>query len=679
MRSIRNDSCERLGTWLCRLACLAALGSPPAAAEDLPFREVDRCTSDTEPGGLNLEAALAAGGRIAFRCGGPATIRITKRHALTRSVEIDGANQITLDGNNESSLLAVLPFPSAPDVAIRLANLTIRRMSTPTGTVASVIEGFAVVISNSHILESESPIEAVGKQVLIENSSFESNRGVMLSTLSADVKIANTIVRSTNGPPLLMFGGNLDITDSNFDGNVRSIVLATSGTCGIRIARSQFTGNRSTSADIFNIPAAGGALRTQCPAHIENSSFVNNTTSADGGAINADAAASLDIRGSRFERNTAAGRGGAIAAPGGVVTLQYTGLTGNRAKIGGALFFGDSFESNARLEAHGVTFSGNIASDDGGAIAGTNTTVKILRGVFKRNQAQFGGAIWLNMVAQLESVIANTLFVLNKAPLGTFIGNTTTFINSTIVGSDGPGLVQFPAFTSHSPAFAIRLANTIVENNSGGNCRGGASSFLADGPNLQFPGTTCGSGITVAPALLDTFYAPIIGGPARARGNNALCQGAAVQGHDLYGEARPQAGKCSIGAVEGDLERIIHRMLASRSESPVQPQCPPGSPGAYPNCSGSGPSTKTCPPGSHGRWPNCHGSAQHPSKPYPKRGGCRPGSTWSSACKSAGRCGPGTIGIPPYCFPRSAIPSADIPGWIRRYEERSGNEPERRY
>jgi hypothetical protein len=41
-----------------------------------------------------VAAALAASGRIAFSCGGTATIRITRLPSITRSIEIDGGGQI---------------------------------------------------------------------------------------------------------------------------------------------------------------------------------------------------------------------------------------------------------------------------------------------------------------------------------------------------------------------------------------------------------------------------------------------------------------------------------------------------------------------------------------------------------------------------------------------------------
>lgn len=687
MRNIRKGArSKRLRRWLCAVLCAGALGLPAgAAAEEPALTEVDRCGSDVEPGGTNLATALVRGGRITFRCGGPATIRITRQHAPTRSVDIDGGNQITLDGNNETALLLVTG-PTGLSVTVRLANLTIRRMAHPAGTMAGVFQGVQLAVVNSHISESQSPI-IVSRQLLIEGSTFESNRGVLIN--GNDVDLVRTTIRSNSGPPLLGFGGVVTIADSLFEGNVRSILLARSGTnCSLRIVRTRFVNNRSTAPDL-QTPPGGGAFLTRCRTEIDNGIFSGNSTSGPGGAILIGAEApEVIIRGSRFEDNSAAEGGGAIAiapalSPRRLLKLQYTILSRNRAKMGGAVFTGQSPENDLVLEGQGVTFADNVASVAGGAIAGWNTTLRMSRGVFRHNEASMGGAVWLNMLAARESQIVNTLFVLNKSPGGTFVGNTTRFTNTTVVGSKGPGLVQAPAFTGNDPARGLRLANSIVENNSGGNCRPGRAGIVDDGSNLQFPDTSCGAGIKVAAALLDTFYAPIVGGPARAQGNDALCQGADVQARDLYGEKRPKSDRCSIGAVEGDLERLLKQRLAAKPDKPDTPSCPPGSTGSYPQCGKPNDSKdrydpkQKCPSGSAGHWPDCGSEAgKYPTRPK----SCRPGTAWWPQCKVAGRCGPGMVGIPPYCIPREAVPDeSTLRNLLQQYEGGRAPETRRRY
>ena len=92
-------------------------------------------------------------------------------------------------------------------------------------------------------------------------------------------------------------------------------------------------------------------------------------------------------------------------------------------------------------------------------------------------------AVWIDTPANRPSVFANSLFALNKAPAGTFVGRAARFINATMLGSDGPGLVLLPPVTG-GPAQAIRLSNSIVENNNGGNCPADPASIIDDGANL---------------------------------------------------------------------------------------------------------------------------------------------------------------------------------------------------
>ena len=97
--------------------------------------------------------------------------------------------------------------------------------------------------------------------------------------------------------------------------------------------------------------------------------------------------------------------------------------------------------------------------------------------------------MWIDTPANRPSVFANSLFALNKAPAGTFVGRAARFIKATMLGSDGPGLVLLPPVTG-GPAQAIGLSNSIVENNNGGNCPADPASIIDDGANLQFPDTT---------------------------------------------------------------------------------------------------------------------------------------------------------------------------------------------
>jgi predicted outer membrane repeat protein len=569
MPSIRNVShrSRRSPFRLLIALCAARLLAPGVAiAQDQPpltATIVNSCVTDVDAGGTNLASALAAGGSITFACGGPATIRITRAHFITRGINVDGGGQITLDGNNETMLL----LPNAPDVTIGLKDLTVRRMTNPAafviGSVVFSTENKRVhlFIVNSRILESNKPIFVANGEVTVENSVFERNTGTVIGAPIVTLRGARLrnnefpIVTSTSN---LSKSGQVDISDSTFEGNTG---VSSFDFCHhVSIVRTSFVDNSTLSKQT----TGGGAFGTNCPTDVENGTFTGNVSGSNGGAISvASGAQRVSIRGSRFMGNMAAGGGGAItvdATPGIplAVVLQQTIFRNNRAGSGGAVFFegppGDA-TADATFTGRTVTFSGNTAADRGGAIAGRNAILDMSRSVFVRNTAQSGAAVWIDTAANRPSVFVNSLFALNKAPAGTIVGRAVHFINATVLGSDGPGLALLQPVAG-GPAQAIHLSNSIVENNSGGNCSDPAS-IIDDGTNLQFPGTTCGGTITVGAALLDTFYAPMIGGPARARGKDAVCSGPKVQGLDLYGRKRPQTDHCSIGAVEGDLEQML--------------------------------------------------------------------------------------------------------------------------
>jgi len=429
-----------------------------------------------------------------------------------------------------------------------------------------------VLLHNTRIVGSHAPIRAGEGAVIAEDSDFDSNTETAIA--ARIIELTRVKIRQTAGSPMEAIGGTVTLTDSDISANGRSVF----DQCQLSIVRTPFTANVAETDGPAGAKG-GGALFTGCTTTIENSRFVNNRSSTGGAIYIGKNAPSVIIQGSRFEGNRATNNGGAIAmepfdAVRRTLELVYITFKNNQAKMGGAIDLGEFLENDTLLDARGVTFTANAASSQGGAIAGTNAAVQIRRGLFLRNEAQWGGAIWLHKRAVRPSVVANTLFALNKAPSGTFVGDSTRFVNVTMVGSEGPGIVVFPY--GQNTGRALRLANTIVENNSGDNCRGGLPGIVDEGDNVQFPGTSCGATIREAVALLDTFYAPIIGGAARAQGNEATCAAAPVQGHDVYGEKRPQADRCSIGAVEGDVTQMLRRRRLGREpghipEWPLQP------------------------------------------------------------------------------------------------------------
>lgn len=518
---------------------------------------VNRCgtdIADSSGGGINLKQALAEGGVVSFDCGPNATIVITEEHKLTRSTYIEGNNNVTLDGANSVTMLSV----DVPDVAIRVENIIVRRAGPPDwapGILAINRSGFiqgrsdtTATLNHVRFLDSNRPLNA--GRLIIAETIFDGNRGDAI--LGRDITLSNVRIRNNARRAIVARGGVVSVFDTQVSSSGSSLFQE----CRLHIERASFSSNASA---FVTVP--GGAMATGCETEIVNSRFTNNRSDLGGGAISiTKSAPSVTIRGSQFEGNIAAEGGGAIALEGLAMeprklVLEWSVFRRNKAKSGGALSLGAAFENNDLLESRGVLFSDNEASSQGGAVAGANVTFRTRRSIFLRNRAPAGGALWLHQQADRKSLIANSLFVLNKSDAGTIQGSNARIVNTTIVGSEGAALVTFPQEGLPGDR-AFHLKNSIIENSSRANCEPGLIPVIDEGHNLQWPGASCGSTITVAVAALDTFYAPIPRGAAHEAGDLATCLSDEVGAIDVYGEHRPQTDRCSIGAVEGDLTRI---------------------------------------------------------------------------------------------------------------------------
>jgi predicted outer membrane repeat protein len=555
---------------------LVALGCFDLAAQEPPSTVVDRCTSDSDPGGVNLATALQTGGNITFNCGGRATIRITQRHSIERPVSIDGGGVITLDGGGTSGFLSA----AQPTAIVGLSRITLRAMKgVTTGSNA-------VTIADSVILDSDSPIAARGL-VRVNRSTFEGNRGAVIT--ASGLVAADMQMRRNRAIAISISGGGANIQDSVIEDNGESIFAD----CGDTIfLRTTFTRNTT----LVNALRPGGAMRVDCSSvEIINSSFSENKSNSDGGALHiGPGVRMISIRGSRFTGNSAARGGGAVsietkAAAEPDVRFKHTIFKSNAARWGGAVFHAALADTPVaglgKISGEAVTFSGNTASERGGAIAVEAMALDLFRAAFLGNAAPSGGAIWHEPAGRGPNALANAIFALNKSGDGVIVGRALTLANSTVLGSEGAGVLfltpsstllgfegeSVPFLTRAKEAVAsdtITFANTIVENNSGGNCRIDAARIVPQGINLQFPDDGCGRGFGVAAALLDTFYAPLIGGPARANGLDNICAGALVRSVDFYGNRRPMADRCSIGAVEGDVARVVSHLKQPKPRPP---------------------------------------------------------------------------------------------------------------
>jgi predicted outer membrane repeat protein len=508
---------------------------------------VTKCSTESQPGpGLNLVDAIASGGGVGFQCNGQ-VIHVTHTLRISRPLDIDGGNG--------SALAADAGVPMfAADPAARL--ITIRNIELTGGsnvTFGSIFDGTAVdlelINANVHNAghTNGSVYGFVGGAVIrassihAQNSTFSKNTGTVL--MAPSMTIEGSDFDSNLGQPFMPSsvddGGVLTVNNSTFEGNGVSVWRAGD----VTIRGCDFFDNANPSG-------YGGALTFRGKASIEKTTFRKNTA-LSGGAI-WFSAGQLALNRVTFENNTASEDGGAVGVPRNTsdtaITTRYSHFRGNKAQSGGAISIPGS--GNRSLTGFAVNFARNTASNDGGAIFADSVAIDLVRAQMVDNQAgQSGGAI--NVTGLVEARLANALIARNQAQTGAaFSGSRVRFINATIADNKGTAVGLLP-----QRGAVAALANTIVLNNSGGNCALADGRLDDGGHNVQFPGTDCGPGIVSGDPGLDGMYVPVPNSPVRFGGDISACTSPPINGRDIFNANRPQTqGKCTIGAIERSIE-----------------------------------------------------------------------------------------------------------------------------
>ena len=182
----------------------------------------------------------------------------------------------------------------------------------------------------------------------IVNSTFEGNQAIVEAELPLGI----------GGGAIAT--GNIIVLQIVLTGNdeVEEALAIFDGDTWLNIANSTFTDNDSVSA--------GGAVLSYGKTSISRTTFTNN-----------------DISG-------AYGAGGAIAVA-GELSLSYSKLVGNSASSGGAVALLDDFGGGHVLTRN--TFTSNVATDQGGAIAGWTDAGSARGNRFTSNRAPLGSAV----------------------------------------------------------------------------------------------------------------------------------------------------------------------------------------------------------------------------------------------------------------------------------------------
>ncbi len=490
----------------------SAAVAPHASANLAPAQVVVTSTADSGPNTLRQALIdVPSGGTITFNLPSPSTITLSTGVLVvnkTMTITGPGAANLTIDANYISRVISV-----TTGVTLNLQNITLKqgastipaeplkrfarlaRAPQPKGGVsAQVSDGFGGAIYNLGTLG-------------VTNSTFLNNYAVVSDIFEPEDEMFAA------GGAIYSEGPALNITGCTFSGNAALGPIALGGAIAnaggsLTIGNSLFSGNGAGGLpdmpDDIPFPmiiSAGGAIATDRPTTITNSTFQGNLASglfALGGALGT--IDSTTISGSTLSGNNTTG---VFSIGGGLVFLQFDAGT---------------------LAVSNSTFSGNNAGviPDSGDEAGIGGAAAIMgqanithTTIADNTAASEGGGIVLELDAPIPPELATR-----------FPALATT-----------RGLRRLGNIRARRQQATITLRSTIVANNTPDNCA--AAVPTNGGNNLQFGGTAANScGPTIPTAN------PLLGALAN---NGGSTQTRALQAGSAALDKIPNAGGCGVG------------------------------------------------------------------------------------------------------------------------------------
>lgn len=435
-------------------------------------------------------------------------------------------------------------------------------------------------------------------------------------TITFDPSLNGRTITLTRGE--IAFGKSLTIDGTNtnitISGNNTSRIFDITGQ-GLTetISNLKFVSGKAPGTTEPN-RGLGGAIYAQGSLTLNNDWFESNTAVNAGGAVySIGVGGSLSVTGSTFKSNSVTGvtaAGGAIAVPsatdGHNVTLTNTAFTLNTSSgSGGAVYAigpanttlqvtgcnftnnsvtapapfaatGGAIDTTDQLTVSGGTFTGNQATNAGGAIAygpGTPTTSMTLTNVaFTNNTAENGGAINSLVDSAQGSVTVSVVGCL-------FNGNRATGPVADSASITGGAISIFQDTGGSASASFTVVNSTFFQNQSDTN--GGAIALRASntgtGTNTvsltsltvyQNQAELSGGGLWLS---LSGTQPPVVRNSIFA--GNTLAVGAAADGFDVYGQVN-SVGFNLVGQTEGSNGWIANDQKGSAA-NPLDPGLDP--------------------------------------------------------------------------------------------------------
>jgi predicted outer membrane repeat protein len=220
-----------------------------------------------------------------------------------------------------------------------------------------------------------------------------------------------------DGGGIFNLGGTLTVSNSTLKGN------SADGDAGGGIVNWEGTLTVSASTVCGNSAAVGGGIFNIFGSATINRSTLSGNTAEDGGGI--DNGGTQTVSGCTLAGNTATGfdfgghhfageGGGLFNASDSTTTVRDSLFSGNFAELGGAIYNNAPY---GVLVVRGSTFSGNSASDSGGAVYNNAGTVTVQESTLSGNSAGSAGGGIFNGASGALAVKDSTALT-DVAPLG---------------------------------------------------------------------------------------------------------------------------------------------------------------------------------------------------------------------------------------------------------------------
>jgi predicted outer membrane repeat protein len=435
----------------------------------------DKLTVD---GGTLAHNSAGRGGAILNDTNGTATVTatLTGNMAVNNGFGIGGA--IAINGGIVFILNASLMSNSSDDLGGAIINLPAGQLTVSGSTLmansatkngggienqgALTMDGSTVSQSTAATgggLSNESNLLLADATASITNSTFSDNS-------------ANLYGGSINSiAPLSISACTLSDSEAGITGGA---INSTGGS--LTIESSKITGNQTIGPD-------GGAIWSEVPLTVTDSTLANNSAKDSGGAIYVDGN-SLTMSNSTLSANSAISGGGMYIADGASAFVHENSLfSSNTAGMGG--YGGGIYVSTGgTLTTNQAMFTRNTASEGGGIESFGNASVN--NSTFSLNSANLGGAVFSSygQLSVQDSTLSGNSASTNGG--GIWINSQFFIARDTITGNltsgSGGGLYMFAGSGS--------VNDSTLSNNSAVN---GGGVFISDDVKASMAGDTFAS------------------------------------------------------------------------------------------------------------------------------------------------------------------------------------------